>query len=202
MDYKGYTITIHPDPDPINPRDDDNLGTIICFHSRYTIGDVHPYSSPESFQEYQQADFGEKPITLPIYLYDHSGITISTTPFSCKWDSCRIGVIICSKEKAIYEYGEKEYYEKTLRHLHLEVKEYDRYLKGEYVGFTITDKSDATIESCWGFSQESYAISDAKSTIDHLINSRKKAMTSKLKSLIKNHTPLHLRSSIIERYQP
>lgn len=42
---------------------------------------------------------------LPLYLYDHSGITMSTTTFSCPWDSGRVGMIFCSHEEAVKEWG-------------------------------------------------------------------------------------------------
>jgi hypothetical protein len=32
-------------------------------------------------------------VVLPLYLYDHSGLTISTSPFSCRWDSGQVGYI-------------------------------------------------------------------------------------------------------------
>ena len=37
--YKGCTIEIEQDPDPMNPRTEyDNLGTMICCHKRYNLG--------------------------------------------------------------------------------------------------------------------------------------------------------------------
>ena len=45
-EYKGYTVEIHIDTDPWHPRTDcDNFGTMVCFHSRYHLGDKHEYSS-------------------------------------------------------------------------------------------------------------------------------------------------------------
>ena len=38
----GCTITIMPDADPPNPRDDDNLGTMVCWHRCYRLGDKQP----------------------------------------------------------------------------------------------------------------------------------------------------------------
>ena len=38
-------------------------------------------------------------VVLPVYMYDHSGITINTTGFSCPWDSGMVGIIYVSKEK-------------------------------------------------------------------------------------------------------
>jgi hypothetical protein len=34
-----------------------------------------------------------------LYLYDHSGITISTSPFSCGWDSGQVGFIYLTRQK-------------------------------------------------------------------------------------------------------
>lgn len=44
-------------------------------------------------------------VMLPIYLYDHSGITISTSAFSCRWDSGLVGFIFCSHERFLSETG-------------------------------------------------------------------------------------------------
>ena len=34
---------------PDNPRNWDNIGTMVCFHSRYDLGDKHYYDSPAEF---------------------------------------------------------------------------------------------------------------------------------------------------------
>ena len=47
-------------------------------------------------------------VLLPLYLYDHSGITMSTKPFSCRWDSGHVGWIYCTKERLISETGYTE----------------------------------------------------------------------------------------------
>lgn len=44
----GITGEIHYDEDPWNPREEcDNLGTMICFHNRYRLGDEHHYEDPQ-----------------------------------------------------------------------------------------------------------------------------------------------------------
>ena len=47
----GYKVKIERSECPEDPREWDNLGTMICFHSRYNLGDEHNYSSGEFFQE-------------------------------------------------------------------------------------------------------------------------------------------------------
>lgn len=87
-------------------------------------------------------------VVLPLYLYDHSGITMATTPFSCQWDSGQVGFIYCSFDKIKEEYGEltEETKAKAKEVLEAEVKVYDCYLRGDVYGYE-TDSGD----SCWGY---------------------------------------------------
>jgi hypothetical protein len=152
--YKGYEIKICIDENPFSPRENDNLGTMVCFHRRYDLGDKHNFKTPDDFSQYTKEN---DLIMLPIYMYDHSGITIKTTPFSCPWDSGQLGFIYVSKEKIRKEYNVKrvspKIKETVLRVLEAEIKEYDYYIRGEVFGFTI-EKNDEEIDSCWGFFEE------------------------------------------------
>ena len=47
--YHGHTIKIYHDPDAESPREWSNLGTLICWHRRYRLGDSHRFDSPEVF---------------------------------------------------------------------------------------------------------------------------------------------------------
>ena len=48
----NLTLSIYPDPDPLNPRTEyDNVGHLICWHRRYTLGDEHSYADPDDFFE-------------------------------------------------------------------------------------------------------------------------------------------------------
>ena len=83
-------------------RDWDNYTKLICFHGRYNLGDKHEYNHNDydGWDEMEQAILRkEKDVVWisPLYLYDHSGITISTSPFSCPWDSGQVGFAIVTK---------------------------------------------------------------------------------------------------------
>ena len=91
-------------------------------------------------------------VIMPLYLYDHSGITISTGPFSCPWDSGQVGWIYADADKIKEEYGEvtPETLKKTANVLESEVKDYDYYLTGQCYGFQLFE-GDTEVDSCWGF---------------------------------------------------
>lgn len=45
-----YSLLVFQDEDPLNPRKDyDNLGRMVCWHSRYSLGDDHNFDDPEDF---------------------------------------------------------------------------------------------------------------------------------------------------------
>ena len=77
----------------------------------------------------------QKYLMLPLYLYDHSGITMNTTGFSCPWDSGQVGWIYASKENALREFGGKSFTAATRKKaedcMRGEVECYDSYLRGE-----------------------------------------------------------------------
>jgi len=140
-----------------NPRKEfDNVGTMICFHRRYNLGDEdHGFDTPEDVQEY----LSENPdvIALPLYLMDHSGVSMSVKPFGCPWDSGQVGVIIVTPEKLKSECIKRE---KAIGILTGEVKTYNQYLTGDVYGFMLQEitKCDCcgeskleVIDSCCGF---------------------------------------------------
>jgi hypothetical protein len=172
---KNITIEVVQDSDPESPRKWDNLGVMVCAHPRYSLGDEDGLSKVVSFIRENVSDaslenigFDEsdlpsvekalllsgKAVVLPLHLYDHSGITISTSPFSCSWDSGQVGFIYVPKEVVLKEFGWKQMSAKrTLKiakTLNSEVVVYDQYLTGDVWGFRIKAEGEES-DSCWGF---------------------------------------------------
>lgn len=88
-------------------------------------------------------------VILPLYLYDHSGITMSTGSFSCIFDSGQVGWIVCDNETIEREFdGDRDLAEKCLES---EVSVYDDYLTGNVYGFIVEDEDGEHVDSCWGF---------------------------------------------------
>jgi len=143
-------LEIYFDNDPQSPREWDNLGTMYCFHRRYNFGDTHDLTLDEAKKIEDSKDY----ISLPIYIYDHSVQTIKTTPFSCPWDSGKLGFIAVSKEKVRKQYGwkviTKKRKEQIKQYLLGEVETYDTYIRGDVYGFTLFE-NDVETDSCWGF---------------------------------------------------
>lgn len=145
------TIEIHADENPESPRDWDNMGKMVCFHSRYELGDKHDHP----IEEARLLEDADHVLSLPLYLYDHGGITMRTTPFGCPWDSGKVGFIYVTKAAAREEYGVKRLTkavrERALGVLRSEVEVYDRYLTGAVNGYVVKDGSGEIKDSCWGF---------------------------------------------------
>ena len=98
---------------------------------------------------------------LPLYLYDHSGITMNTTGFSCPWDSGQVGWIYADRRRIEAEYGKvtPETVEKARQVLEGEVKSYDYFLTGQCYGFQLF-REDVEVDSCWGFLGEIRDVQD------------------------------------------
>ena len=172
-EYKGFTIKIYQDQDPLNPVTDyDMLGKFICWHRHYDLcskGEAEKFRDADSFREFVEA---EHPIVLPLYLMDHSGISISTdsAPFrmcdSAGWDWGQVGYVYCSLEDVKKEYSCKvvtpTIRKKVIKLLNAEVEEFDNYLRGEVYGYVVEDAEGNHIDSCWGFSGWKYAEKEMK----------------------------------------
>jgi hypothetical protein len=187
IEYKGYKITVKQDEDSMNPRVDfDNLGTMVCFHGRYNLGDKHEYKSQEEFKDWLRKN-EKNVVMLPLYLYDHSGITMNTTGFgavdSARWDWGMVGVIYVTKEKIRKEYSLKRNVtkaraEKVLDYLRAEVETYDQYLTGDVYGFEVTNPDGEEVHSCWGYfgsdNEKSGLLESARAEVDADITHRLK----------------------------
>ena len=89
-------------------------------------------------------------VSLPLWLYDHSGITISCGdreyPYNDRWDSSAVGWIVYAKQKN----DDEDWREKAFARMRAEVKEYDQYLQGEVYGITLYENG-REVNNCWDF---------------------------------------------------
>lgn len=157
-----------------NPREffDYGLSRMVCMHRNYHLGDEQlrqsDYDSWDDVEKYL-VDERKAKVILPLYLYDHSGLSMSVGPFNDRWDSGQVGFIYADEDKCIKEFGKDYKYSDVKNILRAEVEVYDLYLSGQVYGYKIFEKKhivdrcphcneilneydeDEEIDSCWGF---------------------------------------------------
>jgi len=195
--WKGYTVELHLDESAESPRLNDNLGTMVCWHAHYELGDNHEFQSPKDAMEHILKTGA---VWLPLYLYDHSGITMNTTGFSCQWDSGQVGYIFVERDKVLKEYHGRAL-TRALRAkvegvLKAEVATYDQYLRGAVYGYVVK-KDGKVLESCWGYyGDQAYVLADAKRVVDDLAAEVLKKRLKRVKAMVKHHVPLDARVAV------
>jgi hypothetical protein len=158
----GCTITIRWDT-PLDPRVENHHDShFYADHNRYVLGDakrhdgIHPdVSECTSWADVAHVlykDHGAR-VILPVFMYDHSGLAVNTTGFSCPWDSGQVGFIFQTAEQIREQFLVKrvtaKVEERARQGLVAEVAEYNSYLAGECYGFTV-ERDGEGVDSCWG----------------------------------------------------
>lgn len=174
-DGNEYTLTVEQDDYAEDPREWDNLCTMVCWHRNYSIGDKHNYDDVDEFFRYilhhicgmEYEDFNaldtdenyklicesDKLIIKPINLYDHSGITVSTSngyPYNDRWDASYVGFIYATKETILKEIANANEVNWTAiadEVIENEMDTYDQYVRGEVYAF-ILDKKVKKQDTC------------------------------------------------------
>lgn len=139
IEYNGYRIEIEQDAD-FEPWD--------CIESKIYAPNFKLLETgdfPEILEDYH---------FWPLYMYKHSAIALSINPFSCPYDSGRIGVICLPKS----EYKDRKEAE---THVMSELEMLTNYLNGEVYQFCIYD-GDEIIDSCAGLDDYDYALEYAQ----------------------------------------
>ena len=145
----GHTLEILHDDSASSPRENDNLGTFAGWHRRYRLGDVQPQEDPRTYQ----AALPKGSLIVPVYMYDHSGVALSTSDFGDRWDSGQVGIYHMSPQDIINAYGKDtpETRARAVEGIKGEIAEYSDYLNGNCWGFEIQDADGNQVEACWGF---------------------------------------------------
>ena len=185
--YKRYKIEIHYDEDGDSPRNWDNICIFHIGHRKYSFGNVN-HSSKEDMDIAKAKAKAQGDIVLPLYMYDHGGITISLSPFQCRWDSGQVGFVVIPRLKMIEEFGKKNFTPKLkARALEVakgEVETMDQFVTGQVYGYKIfgpmtgdldDDDCREELSSCWGFYGEiSELIEECKSDVDYMVAAPKR----------------------------
>lgn len=93
-------------------------------------------------------------LVLPVYGLSHSGMSISLTPFSDKWDSAQIGFYVVGKEQAEFWFGDNFEVSDVRARVEREVGVVDSVLRGEVYTVILEKRIDEndweTVESLGG----------------------------------------------------
>ncbi len=113
-----------------------------------------------------QKVISEKYLMLPLYLYDHSGLAMSTGKFlraspSCRMDSGQVGWIYVSKEDALKEFDADKMTgairQKADAMMRIEVAAI-RFLSAWRMLWVLSFiKTGSCQDSCWGFMSNYYS---------------------------------------------
>lgn len=170
-----YRFRIEDDPNPPNPRCNQlTISTIVCWHKRHTLGDIQPVIDPAEYfldllldkglvTQYEVDDsyhynemayrelsalVNEHVFRLPVYLNNHSGIRISTTKFSCPWDSSQLGWVYLLKTDALVKFPERGdmLWDRVFSILKKEVSDYDHFINGEVSSYFFEQKSPNSLK--------------------------------------------------------
>jgi len=157
------TLIVTYDDCAESPREWDNLTKMLFFGKHKDLGDKHNINADDynGWNELEEAIKKEYDVVMikKVYAYIHSGMTISTQPFSCPWDSGVLGFVIITKADLRKEYNWKVLTQKRINEVYNrldnimdgEVKVLDYYVSGDVYGFRIEDKNGDIEDSCYGF---------------------------------------------------
>lgn len=191
IEKDNLRLTISYDTDAMNPREDDcGLGSrMVCFHKRYNMPneenyDYNDYNSWKEFEQQIRKD-NDIAILLNVFMYEHSGVSLSTAR-TCQWDSGQVGFMYITKpmirQLRNCKYVTKKILEQEEQYLRNQIKIYGKYMNGDVYGFQleeievksykkvysngeesedIEEKEYNEIDSCWGF----YSKQDMKDNV-------------------------------------
>lgn len=188
-----YRFKIKRDDMAQSPREWDNICTITSWNSRnWNISDEGHTLKREDVNDWLyemcQRQLKDEIYLKEVYMYDHSGQTISLSPFGDPWDSGICGWIWVEKEKILKEYPEidpDKWTEKAKKVMQSEIETYDQYIRGDVYGFDIEQLEEVEIrnrstgetrideewkdfDGCWGWygdPEENGMLDDIKAII-------------------------------------
>lgn len=129
---RGYNVTIKRDDVPDSPD------VYVEPDRIFIYADSRHLSIKATKEHMERRGDLENYDELPLYAYVHGGVSISDKPFSCKWDSGRIG--------SIYVWSELK--EDRACKIRAWITMWNQYLSGDVWWVTVRNQQGEVIESC------------------------------------------------------
>lgn len=164
-----YTLRVYYDENPCNPREEYEHDSIIYSNHRMYNPDGHKIDEIFGEDDRLDREFVRDHYMLKIYAYIHSGISLSTTPFSDAWDSGLFGIIAIPKST----FDSKEKAEKFMED---EIQELQQYYDGEIYYWRVFDKEGDEVDSCYNYYDEKQAESEAEDAINSIIRQKEREL--------------------------
>lgn len=160
LNENKYRLSIYQDDYAEDPRDWDNLSTMWIWWHQYHLGDKKPSEDVNDCIDYLLKKYLQKTtedfdntsdifkalksiddiVLRTIYVYEHSGITISYCDFGDHRDSGSAGFAFVEKDEIMHELCLKDDVDWKVfanKHLDAEMKIYQQYLEGDVFGFIL-----------------------------------------------------------------
>lgn len=151
----GKSIEVFREQHPEDPLVFDSAVVLECSHGRYDLGDKDaPTDKYDSWAGIRGKIEDENNVLAirPLFLLDHSGISISTTPFQSSWDSGKVGWAYITEESAD-EIGIRDQdreTEKLEQWIEARVSNYDDYLRQNIFRYVLKDEDGEELDACGG----------------------------------------------------
>lgn len=107
----------------------------------YKLRSRNFYMASEDMPELNNKDYWFE----PIYAYIHSDMSVSTTPFSCKWDSGVLGYVAVKRPSKGGEFKTRKSF---MKHLEVMTTVLDSYIKGDCYALVIEKDGNQTEYLC------------------------------------------------------
>lgn len=158
----GRKVRIYTDTDCESPRQNDNMVVLAHWHRRLVLGDDEiSHCTEEELRE----NVPDILAVLPLYIYEHGGVTMRTGAYSCQFDSGQVGwgYVTKASAEAMGCVGPEWTTERLEESIKAEVSNFDDYLTGRCYGFQVLGMDGEEIDSCWGFIGDlKYVVEQAK----------------------------------------
>lgn len=157
-----------------SPLDNDESVAFFVFHRKFENPSESLARDPDALAEWEADNVGIWK-SFPLFLYDHSAQCYrpsrsGNNPFSCPWDSGRVGSIALKHA----DFGAGADLFKIAESI---CDAYTSWANGEIYGFEILDFSGEVMDSCWGFignPDESGIIEEARDALQSAVKEASK----------------------------
>ena len=171
---KGLVVKVAYDFDPISPRDWDNIGRLIGWHTNYFFGDER-LTVDDVLYEISELPKGS--MVFPVYLNEGNGGLYVTMGQEGNYDLNEYengygptGFIYVTPETLRKEYGVKrisaKVRERATKYLEHEIEAYSTYCEGDIYEILVEDKAGNHIDSLGGL----FGIEQAEEHAKEIVN--------------------------------